>query len=51
MKQYAQGERFIAAVEAPDGFLERAWQDPAKLPTLDEIRDPQIDRVHQPTPA
>ena len=49
MSQYEQGEEFIAAVEAVGGtpLLDRAWESPANLPTLDEIRDPQrwIDRV------
>ncbi len=42
MRQYEQGERFIEAVQADGGpaLLERAWEDPANLPTLAEIRDP-----------
>jgi len=55
MKQYEQGERFIEAVEDAGGtaLLERAWEDPANLPTIREIRDPAtwIARVHQPTAA
>jgi len=55
MKQYEQGERFIEAVEDVGGtaLLERAWEDPANLPTIREIRDPAtwIARVHQPTAA
>jgi coenzyme F420 biosynthesis associated uncharacterized protein len=42
MKQYEQGERFIASVEEAGGveLLDRAWVDPANLPTISEIRDP-----------
>jgi coenzyme F420 biosynthesis associated uncharacterized protein len=42
INQYEQGERFIAAVEAAGGsmLLERAFEGPAFLPTLAEIRDP-----------
>ena len=52
MKQYEQGERFIAAVEDAGGpaLLDRAWEDPANLPT--HRRDPRpgvwIARI-QPT--
>jgi coenzyme F420 biosynthesis associated uncharacterized protein len=49
LKQYQQGEDFIAAVEAVGGtdLLDRAWRGPEWLPTLDEIRDPAtwIERV------
>jgi coenzyme F420 biosynthesis associated uncharacterized protein len=40
--QYEQGERFIHAVEAVGGpaLLNRAFDSPANLPDLDEIRDP-----------
>jgi len=43
MKQYEQGERFIAAVEGEGGMelLDQAWADPANLPTIAEIRDPK----------
>lgn len=43
LKQYVQGEAFIEAVEAEGGteLLDRAWVDPANLPSIDEIRDPQ----------
>jgi coenzyme F420 biosynthesis associated uncharacterized protein len=49
LKQYAQGEAFIAYVEdrgGPDA-LEAAWRGPEWLPTLAEIRAPQewLDRV------
>ena len=42
LKQYEQGERFIAAVEAERGRrgLDVVWQGPEWVPTLDEIRDP-----------
>jgi coenzyme F420 biosynthesis associated uncharacterized protein len=40
--QYEQGERFIHTVEAIGGpaLLNRAFEAPANLPDLDEIRDP-----------
>jgi coenzyme F420 biosynthesis associated uncharacterized protein len=43
MNQYAAGERFIAAIEAHGGtrLIDRCWDGPENLPTLDEIRDPQ----------
>jgi coenzyme F420 biosynthesis associated uncharacterized protein len=42
LAQYEQGERFIAAVERVGGptALDAVWEDPARLPTLAEIRDP-----------
>ena len=42
MRQYAEGERFVEAVEAAGGpaLLSRAWAGPEMLPTLEEIRDP-----------
>ena len=42
LAQYAQGERFIAAVEEAGGtaLADRVWEDPALLPTLEEIREP-----------
>ena len=42
LAQYEQGERFIAEVEAVGGpaLLNRAFEGPANLPTLHEIRDP-----------
>ena len=49
MKQYAQGEAFIAYVERHGGTdaLDPAWRGPEWLPTLAEIRAPQdwLDRV------
>ncbi|MDQ1373970.1 MAG: hypothetical protein QOJ09_1308 [Actinomycetota bacterium] len=42
MKQYEQGEEFIAAVERVGGpaLLNKAWNGPDALPTMGEIRDP-----------
>jgi len=42
LKQYEQGENFIAAVEKVGGpaLLDRAWEEPAHLPSIAEIRDP-----------
>jgi coenzyme F420 biosynthesis associated uncharacterized protein len=42
LKQYAQGERFIAAVESAGGpeLLARVWEGPDMLPTMEEIREP-----------
>jgi coenzyme F420 biosynthesis associated uncharacterized protein len=49
MKQYAQGEAFIAYVERHGGpsALDAAWRGPEWLPNLSEIRAPQewLDRV------
>ncbi|MCB0995277.1 MAG: zinc-dependent metalloprotease [Acidimicrobiales bacterium] len=49
LNQYEAGEKFIAAVEQEGGpaLVDRAWEGPENLPTLDEIRAPQtwIDRV------
>ena len=56
LKQYQQGEDFIAAVEAEGGteLLGRAWRGPEWLPTLEEIREPRdwIARVsaHETAP-
>ncbi|MFM7068422.1 MAG: zinc-dependent metalloprotease [Actinomycetes bacterium] len=42
LAQYEQGERFIAAVERAGGteLLNRAFESPTLLPTLEEIRQP-----------
>jgi coenzyme F420 biosynthesis associated uncharacterized protein len=42
MRQYEQGEQFIEAVEAKGGreLMNRVWERPDNLPTLEEIRDP-----------
>lgn len=49
MKQYAQGENFIEAVEDHGGreLIDRVWEGPTMLPLLAEIKDPQmwIDRA------
>ncbi|MHB8330355.1 MAG: zinc-dependent metalloprotease, partial [Acidimicrobiales bacterium] len=44
LKQYAQGERFIAAVESSGGpdLLARVWEGPDMLPTMQEIRQPEL---------
>ena len=43
LRQYEQGERFIGAVEAVggQGLLNRVWEGPEMLPTMDEIRNPE----------
>jgi coenzyme F420 biosynthesis associated uncharacterized protein len=42
MRQYAEGEHFVEAVEAAGGpaLLARVWEGSEWLPTLQEIRDP-----------
>lgn len=42
MRQYAEGERFVEAVEVAGGpeLLARVWRGPEWLPTLAEIRSP-----------
>ncbi len=42
MKQYAQGESFIEAVEDHGGraLLDRVWEGPTMIPLIAEIRDP-----------
>ena len=44
LAQYAQGEAFIAAIESVGGLelLTRVWEDPANLPDLTEIREPDL---------
>ena len=55
LKQYEMGEQFIAAVEAEGGpaLLEQAWRGPEWLPTLPEIRQPEVwmARVREAAPA
>ena len=55
MKQYAEGEHFIAEVEKSGGvdLLDKAWAEPANVPSISEIRDPSlwIDRVNAATHA
>ncbi len=54
LRQYEEGERFIAAVEDSGGpeLLDRVWRGPEWLPSLVEIRNPSawISRVGT-TPA
>ncbi|MCB2224408.1 MAG: zinc-dependent metalloprotease [Actinobacteria bacterium] len=49
MRQYELGERFIEGVERHAGFdaLDRVWEGPEHLPTLEEISDPAawLERV------
>jgi coenzyme F420 biosynthesis associated uncharacterized protein len=49
MRQYEIGERFISAIEERAGLelLDRAWQGPEWLPTLEELANPDkwIERV------
>jgi len=42
MRQYAEGELFVEAIEAKGGpeLMAQVWQGPEWLPTLDEIRNP-----------
>ncbi len=44
INQYEQGERFIKAVEAAGGIrlIDRAWEEPSNLPTIEEIRNPEL---------
>lgn len=43
LNQYAMGEKFIEAVEATgDQALAPVWERPENLPTLAEIRDPDL---------
>lgn len=55
LKQYEEGERFIEAVEGAGGpmTLDQAWEEPANLPTMAEIRDPDawLHRVGVVEPA
>ncbi len=55
LSQYAQGEAFIAEVERAGGtdLLSRAWEAPAHLPSLVEIREPYrwIERMGAALPA
>lgn len=43
LNQYEQGERFLAAIEAAGGprVVDRCWESPDNLPSLDEIRNPE----------
>ncbi len=53
MRQYEQGEKFIAHVELQrsSAFLDAVWEGADRLPTLGEIRDPaawisRMDALH-----
>lgn len=43
LNQYAAGARFIGALEVAGGtrLIDRCWEGPEHLPSMDEIRDPQ----------
>jgi coenzyme F420 biosynthesis associated uncharacterized protein len=49
LNQYEQGERFIAHIERVGGprAIDACWIGPERLPSLEEIREPQrwVDRV------
>jgi len=55
MAQYEQGERFIEAIETRGGpeLLNRAFESAVSLPTLPEIRDPDVwlGRMRSAVPA
>ncbi|MEZ5407808.1 MAG: zinc-dependent metalloprotease [Acidimicrobiales bacterium] len=55
LAQYEEGERFVQAVESAGGreLFDQVWSGPEALPTIDEIRDPQlwISRVRTPAGA
>jgi len=55
LAQYEEGEDFVRAVEAAGGrdLFDVVWTEPDALPTINEIRDPQlwIDRVRAPAGA
>jgi coenzyme F420 biosynthesis associated uncharacterized protein len=44
LAQYEEGERFIRAVEGDGGrdLFDRVWEQAANLPTIDEIRQPEL---------
>jgi len=55
LKQYEQGERFVEAVERAGGagLFEQVWRGPEWLPSLAEIREPElwINRARDEAPA
>ena len=53
LRQYEQGEKFIAAVEEAGGpgLLERVWEGPENLPSMDEIRRPDLWVARLGTPS
>ena len=52
LRQYEEGERFIHAIEAANGrrAIDRVWEGPGSVPTLDELRAPHLwlERVAAP---
>jgi uncharacterized protein (DUF2342 family) len=44
MRQYAEGEKFVHAVEVAGGpeLFNSVWRGPEWLPSLAEIRDPAV---------
>jgi len=54
-RQYAEGEKFVRAVEEAGGrtLFDRVWQGPEWLPSLAEIRDPDlwVQRIAPPALA
>lgn len=44
IKQYAEGEHFISVIEDHGGaaLLDRAWAEPANVPSIGEIREPEL---------
>jgi len=43
LRQYQDGERFLAAIEASDhGSIDLLWQGPESVPSLPEIKDPSL---------
>lgn len=44
LAQYEEGENFVKAVEAAGGrsLFDEVWADAGNLPTIDEIRDPDL---------
>ncbi len=55
LAQYEEGEHFVRAVETAGGreLFDQVWSGPESLPTIDEIRDPDlwISRVRTPAGA
>ena len=53
LRQYEQGEKFITAVEGAGGpaLLDRVWEGPGNLPSMDEIRRPELWVARLGTPS
>ena len=53
LAQYEEGEHFVRAVETAGGreLFDHVWSGPESLPTIDEIRDPQLGISRVRTPA